>query len=355
MVVTLAIISVASGVDWPFAFLLIGVIFVWPATLVVWSLSKVTRVKARQSMLPAVMAFFAVLVSFIVVLESMSTRPDMDGAPAAVVVPSYELVSTEDASLGRVIRIAHKVVVDADLDEAQGLAVAKALVETTTRSRDVNAITVFFYTAGSDIGGPYNKGKITWAPQGEWSKASTASSGSYSSFSYNIEDFDAPEDVIVLPPPPCGDTTKYDRHDTSFSGATGTWQIQFVNVPTEVDNKTAIDWKVRVANTMNADNHGRIKVHLRLADDPAVYGILWEGDIKADALSATERWNLAGTTPYFGDWNSGVQVYPSDKTPVAFYVEVKNALGGYETQVLRGACFLDRGASTNESVSNETA
>jgi hypothetical protein len=60
------------------------------------------------------------------------------------------------------------------------------------------------------------------------------------------------------------------------------------------------------------------------------------------------------TEPYFLDWNNSSVLYPPDRTPVVFYVELKNAMGGYEAQVVRGACYLHSPGVEQPAAANES-
>lgn len=101
-------------------------------------------------------------------------------------VPSYEIISVEDASYGKTIRTTVRVQYKGGYIASHFFElIAKDVVKKITEKQKVNAIAVFFYdgqTADS-----YYYGKIIWAPNGDWSQASNSVTGSYWTHEYNHE------------------------------------------------------------------------------------------------------------------------------------------------------------------------
>lgn len=93
-------------------------------------------------------------------------------------VPSYEIISIEDASIGKTVRTVVRVNYKA-YTTRPGFheLVAKDVVKKITEKQEVNAIAVFFYR-GPTAEHTY-LGKVVWAPHGDWSEASNAVTGNY--------------------------------------------------------------------------------------------------------------------------------------------------------------------------------
>ncbi len=92
--------------------------------------------------------------------------------------PDYDIISIEDTSIGKTVRIVARVNYKA-YSSRPGFQelVAKEVVEKITAKQKVNAIAVFFYS-GPTAEHPY-LGKVVWAPHGDWSEASNAVTGNY--------------------------------------------------------------------------------------------------------------------------------------------------------------------------------
>ncbi|HUX00401.1 MAG: hypothetical protein WBD63_07675 [Phycisphaerae bacterium] len=98
-------------------------------------------------------------------------KPEPNPAPA---IPQYSLVAIEDVGNPVVVRKAYRVRVPREMTKQELTAISEEIVRVATARQRINAITVFFYLPDSDTGGAFTAGKATWAPDGDWGKASTS-------------------------------------------------------------------------------------------------------------------------------------------------------------------------------------
>ena len=112
------------------------------------------------------------------------------GAPAATFIP-YAITEVQDLSYGRasaIRRLVYRISNDAAISAGQALEIAEFLVEANHRREDpVNAVAFAFH-----LPGPYGTDvpsfMIDWAPDGDWSKASTVIAGEYATFAFTVTD-----------------------------------------------------------------------------------------------------------------------------------------------------------------------
>lgn len=87
-------------------------------------------------------------------------------------VVDYKIVEEDDSSYADVTRKDLRIVLSPGVTEAQlKAALTKVVEDYTSQNKDVDALIVFAYDREKDVGGGYTLGKVTWAPDGEWSKA----------------------------------------------------------------------------------------------------------------------------------------------------------------------------------------
>ena len=89
-------------------------------------------------------------------------------------VPQYTVVSTEDVSYANVVRKSYRVRVPREMTKEELTTVSDEIVRQATSRQRIKAIMIFYFLPDSDTGGAFTAGKATWAPGGDWSKASTS-------------------------------------------------------------------------------------------------------------------------------------------------------------------------------------
>jgi hypothetical protein len=89
-------------------------------------------------------------------------------------LPDFRIVSTEDLSIGNVVRKSYRVRVMRELSKEELSVVAERIVSDARAKQQIKAIVIFFYLPESDVRGHFTAGKATWAPDGDWGKASTS-------------------------------------------------------------------------------------------------------------------------------------------------------------------------------------
>lgn len=90
----------------------------------------------------------------------------------ATPVPEHQIVSTKDVSYSTVVRKSYRVRVPREMTKDELTAISQHIVRQATAKRRINAIMIFFFLPDSDTTGYFTAGKATWAPAGDWAKAS---------------------------------------------------------------------------------------------------------------------------------------------------------------------------------------
>ena len=105
-----------------------------------------------------------------------------------VLVPPFQLEGTRDASIANCVRIVADVLLQetGPLTDEQLVEIARRAVGSITELQSVNAIGVLFWYSEDAIGQEAAAASVDWAPYGQWSKANTVPTGSYSNHSYQV-------------------------------------------------------------------------------------------------------------------------------------------------------------------------
>jgi len=107
--------------------------------------------------------------------------------PTHETLPTYETLQREDVSFGSVVRVVYRVGVSGPLSEGDLRRIAEEIIDEEKGRNKVNAVGFFFYLPGTDPMGTYTAGKADWAPDGDWSKADTVTTGDYSKHKLVVE------------------------------------------------------------------------------------------------------------------------------------------------------------------------
>ena len=95
-------------------------------------------------------------------------------------LPEFNIHKVDDVSFASVKRLVYRIEVPDMYSEAQGLAIAKHIVDTEHRTKEpVNAAGFFFYFPVANPNGAAD-GSIDWAPNGKWADALQVQTGDYS-------------------------------------------------------------------------------------------------------------------------------------------------------------------------------
>lgn len=121
--------------------------------------------------------------------EKGSTSTPTTKPQESVSIPSFQLNGTHDVSFANCVRIVADVVVQktGPLTNRQLIEIARQIVADITTSKRVNAIGVFFWYSESTVGQQAAAASVDWAPSGQWDKADTMPTGSYSKHSYRVD------------------------------------------------------------------------------------------------------------------------------------------------------------------------
>jgi len=105
-----------------------------------------------------------------------------------VLVPPFQLEGTRDASFADCVRIVADVLLQETgrLTDEQLVEIARQAVGSITELQSVNAIGVLFWYSKDAIGQEAAVASVDWAPYGQWGKANTVPTGSYSNHSYQV-------------------------------------------------------------------------------------------------------------------------------------------------------------------------
>lgn len=99
----------------------------------------------------------------------------------------YFIADKEDISMADATRYNWNIVINDPVTPEQMKFVSKEIIESAKQDYKFNALTLMFYDYEEYIGDGYTLGKTTYAPDGEWAKASTVNPGNYNSMEYVFE------------------------------------------------------------------------------------------------------------------------------------------------------------------------
>lgn len=99
----------------------------------------------------------------------------------------YKVFQKEDISLGGSKRYAWHVSVEGNPNTDQLTKLSESIVEIAKKEKSFNAIVVGLYDYEEFYGTGYTLGKVTYAPDGDWAKASDVQTGDYSKMDYAYE------------------------------------------------------------------------------------------------------------------------------------------------------------------------
>jgi hypothetical protein len=89
-------------------------------------------------------------------------------------IPQYTIVSSEDVSYANVVRKSYRVRVPELMTKQELTAISDEIVRQAISRKRIKAIMIFYFLPDSDTSGAFTAGKATWAPGGDWGKASTS-------------------------------------------------------------------------------------------------------------------------------------------------------------------------------------
>jgi hypothetical protein len=122
-----------------------------------------------------------------------SSQPEEEGATTSQTaeienLPAFQLQGTRDVSFAQCVRIVADVVLDevVSLSDDQAVEIARRTVEAIIASRHVNAVGVFIWLPGSEVGKEDAAVSIDWAPDGQWDQADSVSTGDYTQHAYRV-------------------------------------------------------------------------------------------------------------------------------------------------------------------------
>lgn len=126
--------------------------------------------------------WFWVIIAVILIM----TIP-LDSDENQIELPQYDIYSQEDLSINGVIRYQYNVVVLEQVSVEQLKDIAHEVVEDAKQKNEFNAVVIGFYDYPEYVGYGFTLGKVTYAPECDWAKADTVTSGQYSNMDYDYE------------------------------------------------------------------------------------------------------------------------------------------------------------------------
>ena len=100
---------------------------------------------------------------------------------------AYRIVEKEELSFSNVKRFIWSVVVDEEVSVTDLELISKEVIEDAKKGEEFNAIAIHFYDHDEYIGKGYTLGQAEYAPDGDWSKADTISTGNYKKMDYKFD------------------------------------------------------------------------------------------------------------------------------------------------------------------------
>lgn len=128
-----------------------------------------------------------VFLSSLLVLATLAVAacapPEQSEARAT---PEYQVVEVKDLSVGVTRRLNIRVSIPRHYSRDEIEAIARAIVDATTRKQKVSAVSIMFYGPETAVNGAWDVAAVDWAPYGDWSKASEVTAGDYRNFRYSV-------------------------------------------------------------------------------------------------------------------------------------------------------------------------
>lgn len=109
------------------------------------------------------------------------------------------VVSVKNVSYANVVRKSYRAKVPGPMSKQELTAIARRIVGKATSEQTVHSLMIFFYLPESDPNGTFTAGKATWAPDGEWGKASTGRPAKLVIEEGSVTGALLPEKVVDLP------------------------------------------------------------------------------------------------------------------------------------------------------------
>ena len=113
--------------------------------------------------------------------------PNNEVGGEQIEVPEHMIAAVDDTSFGITRRLSYRIRLPERSSEDEARIIAKSIVDAKHRNGDlVNALYFYYYFPSSDPFS-YADGAIVWAPNGDWSRASSVQRGDYASFKFSTE------------------------------------------------------------------------------------------------------------------------------------------------------------------------
>lgn len=131
-----------------------------------------------------------------------SRTPQAD-APVRVAgppLPSYQIAAAQDVSFGAVVRLSLRASLPAHYSRQDVERIAKAIADSVSSVKRVNAIAIAFYGPDASTEGVWDVASVDWAPGGDWSSADRVRAGDYSTHQFAVQYKDEtaePESVLT--------------------------------------------------------------------------------------------------------------------------------------------------------------
>ncbi len=111
---------------------------------------------------------------------SLVTHPPMERPTVAARRVSFRTVDLDDVSTALAVRFRVSVVTHFPVSTADVSYICEATVQDLKQRKPLNAVVVFMYDSRSLLSGGYSIARCTYAPNGDWARASETRAGDYS-------------------------------------------------------------------------------------------------------------------------------------------------------------------------------
>lgn len=104
-----------------------------------------------------------------------------------IILNKYYIVEKQDFPFADAVRYNWEVVVEGKVTVTQLTEISRLIIENAKEELQFNALSIHFYDYEEFIGDAYTLGQVTFAPDGDWSKADTVQIGQYDKMKYNFD------------------------------------------------------------------------------------------------------------------------------------------------------------------------
>lgn len=132
------------------------------------------------------LTIIVVIVLAAVVISFMPKESEYSYEADVINAPEYEIIKSEDLSLGTYVRVNYNIAVDDSYSEDDLKKVTEEIVETEKSKQPTSSVSISFFS--KEIDPATNErvilGDAVWSPYGKWDKSMEVEPGEYSHHEY---------------------------------------------------------------------------------------------------------------------------------------------------------------------------